>query len=206
MSEKNVLSIEYREKKGSGMSRSLRRNGKVPAVVYGHGMQTRTLTLDKVEWDIVSRLDANLVELKDPDGKVINALIKDVQYDYLKDQTVHVDFQEVNMNEEITATIPIHTHGTAVGTSQGGLLEIVTHEIEVKCLPGNLPESLELDVTELKLDNAIHVRELNLPEGVSTSDDPEKIIVHVVSPQVEEESAEGAEEGAKSNDSKSEEG
>ena len=195
--KKHVLNVMDREVSGSASSRKIRREGNVPAIIYGHGAKPQSLLLDGKEWAILARQDIQIVELKCADGKPLNALIKDVQYDYLKGTTVHVDFLEVKMDEIITASVPIHTQGIPVGASQGGVLEQLMHEIEVSCTPLTLPESIEVDVTGVELDAAIHVGDLLFPEGVTPIPDADQNVLHVMLPRIEEEpEEEEGEEGA----------
>ena len=193
--EKHVLNVMEREASGSAASRKNRREGKVPAIIYGHGAKPKNLLLDGREWDIISRQEVQIVELKPQSGKALNALIKDVQYDYLSGTTTHIDFLEVKMDEVIHAFVPIHTHGTPVGLSQGGVLDHLMHEIEVSCTPMTLPDSIEVDVHGLELDAAVHVRDLVLPEGVKPLLDPDQTVMHVILPRIQEE-AESVAEGA----------
>lgn len=192
--EKHVLNVMEREASGSAASRKSRREGQVPAIIYGHGAKPKSLLLDGKEWDIVSRHEVQIVELKRPSGKPLNALIKDVQYDYLSGTTTHVDFLEVKMDEVIHASIPIHTHGTPIGLSQGGVLDHLMHEIEVSCTPLTLPESIDVDISGLELDEAIHVGDLVLPEGVTALIEADHTVLHVILPRIQEEEEEG--EGA----------
>lgn len=202
---KHVLNVIDRETSGSAASRKIRREGNVPAVIYRSGVESKSLLLNGKEWDTISKQDVQIVELKRANGKPLNALIKDVQYDYFKGTTVHVDFLEVKMDEAITASIPIHIHGTPVGIAQGGVLEQFMHEIEVSCTPLTIPESIEVNVTEVELDEVISVGDLVLPEGVTPILDAKQNVLHVIAQRMEEEAeseekAEG-EEGAEASKS-----
>lgn len=184
---KNVLNVIDRTDFGSSASRRSRREGKVPAVIYGHGADPKHFMLDVKEWSVIARQDIQIVDLKIDKGATLTALIKDVQYDYLNNEYTHIDFLEVKMDEEITASVPIHTHGTAVGLSQGGVLDQPMHEIEVRCTPQTLPEAIEVDVAELEVDDSIIVKDLVFPEGVTPIPDPEQSVCHVMLPRIEEE-------------------
>ena len=185
--EKHVLNVMDRSAFGSAASRKARREGKVPAVIYGHGAEPQRFLMDAKEWTIISKQDIQIVELKRESGQPLNALIKDVQYDYLKGSTTHVDFLEVKMDEVITAFVPIHTHGIPVGLSQGGVLDQPMHEIEVSCTPLTLPEAIEVEVAELELDSAVHVSDLVFSEGVTPIPDAEQVVCQVMLPRVQEE-------------------
>ena len=123
----------------------------------------------------------------------IPALVKEIQFNYLKNYVLHVDFQEVDMNEEITDFVPIHAHGESVGAAHGGILEQELHELEVTCRPDHLPEAIRVDVSALAIGDSLHVKDLVLPEGVRVDIDPETTVFHVVRPK-EEEVAEPAAE------------
>jgi large subunit ribosomal protein L25 len=168
----------------------------VPAIIYSKGAEGKKFSLDATEWRTMTRQgDVNLVDLKSQDGATTKALVKDVQEDFLKNEIVHIDFMEVRMDEEITASVSIHAlPGTPVGVSQGGILEQPMHEITVSCLPANLPEEgIEVDISELEIDCSLHIKELTMPEGVTAVDDPDSIVFHVMHQKAEEEEAEEAE-------------
>lgn len=197
--EKHALKVVDREILGTSASRKARREGKVPAVVYGHGADPKSFLIEVKEWDVIAKQDVQIVQLIPEKGSEINVLIKDVQYDYLKGATEHIDFLEVKMDEVITASIPIHTIGTPIGITQGGMLESMLHEIEVSCTPLTLPDSIEVDITDLELNQEINIGDLVLPEGVTAIGDLDQTVLHVIIPKViEEEEEEGAEatEGA----------
>ncbi len=201
MSKKSVvLSVEEKIGTGTGFARRLRRQGKIPAIVYSKGKETKEFTVNGLEWETACRKgEIHLVELKKKEGETINALIREIQHDALKGMTLHIDFQEVRMDEVIQTRVTVHGKGTAVGISQGGVLEQVMHEIEVSCLPKDIPESIEVDVSSLELDKAIQIKDLVLPEGVKPVDPPNQTVFHVIQLRVEAEStatAEGAEGAA----------
>lgn len=194
--EKNLIVVKNRDGKGKGPAKKMRREGMVPGIVYTRGNESQAVALDSTEWGKLAKHDVNLVTLKKENGDVTKALVKEVQMDYLKNIALHIDFQEIRMDEVITAKVAVHA-GVGqhpVGVSQGGVLSQPLHEIEVKCLPGDLPESIEVDISELEIDGAIHVSGLVLPKGVTTTEDPEAVVFMVTQQQQEEEAvAEGAE-------------
>jgi len=193
------LAVESRSDLGTAASRRARKAGKIPAVMYSRGAETAPLFVSTKEWDALSRHDFNLLTLLNGKKKTA-AVVKEVQHNYLKAYVVHIDFQEVKMDEKITASIPVRPgYGEAVGVSQGGNFEQAIHEIEVNCLPGDLPEYFEADITALEIGDALHVGEIALPENVELITDSKLVIFHVAKPvaeevvEVEEEGAEGAE-------------
>ena len=185
--ERKVLNFKVRGDSGKGPSRRARRQGSVPAVVYGHGTAPKHVLLDSKEWGVIAGKDIQLVDLKSDNNDLLTVLIKDIQFDYLCGMTKHVDFLEVKMDEIITAYVTVHTHGVPAGQSQGGILDVQLHEIEVECTPATLPDSIDIDVSGLNLDDALLVKDLVLPEGVKAVMDPEHTVVHVILPRIEKE-------------------
>ncbi len=193
--EKHLIPVVVRETVGTAASRRARRQGMVPAVVYGHGAEPKSFLITVKDWDHIAKQDVQIVQLKPNKGAELNVLIKDVQYDYLKSMTEHIDFLEVKMDEIITASIPIHTVGTPIGITQGGTLEHMLHEIEVECTPITLPEFIEVNIDAIELNGEINIEDLKLPEGVTATGDPKQTVLHVILPRVAEEEEEDAAEG-----------
>ena len=115
------------------------------------------------------------------------ALVKEVQFNHLKNYVQHIDFLEVDLNADVTALVPVHAHGDCLGVSRGGILEFELHEIEVVCHPDHLPEFIAAEVTSLDVGDSLHVKDLAMPEGVRTDLDPEAVVAHVVRPKEEAE-------------------
>jgi len=182
---KHVLHITGREKSGKGESRRLRHAGNIPAIIYCKGKPGRQITLKSGEWRSLMNHDVQLVHLVENDQDKYLALIKEVQENFLSRTMVHVDFLEVDPNEKIKAPVKVHAHGTAIGESFGGLLEQLLHEIEVEALPANLPENLSIDVSNLNVGDALLVKDIQLPEGVTVAHDLEAIVCNVVLPAAE---------------------
>jgi large subunit ribosomal protein L25 len=189
--EKHLIQVVNREELGSAASRRARREGMVPAVVYGHGAEPKSFLITVKDWDIIAKQDVQIVQLKPNKGSEINVLIKDVQYDYLKNRTDHIDFLEVKMDEAITASIPVHTIGTPAGITQGGTLEHILHEVEVNCTPLTLPEYIEVNIENVELNGEIKTGDLPLPEGVTIAGDTTQTVLHVIHSHVSEEGEEG---------------
>lgn len=171
MAQKFQLKTEMREGVGSAVSKKLRRRGLAPGVIYGGDQRSYPVQME--EKDIAELLkkastENVLVDLEvkgaDQPNKLV--LIQDVQRHTLNGSIMHVDFQAVRDDHEIKATIPIHLHGEPAGVKQGGLLEHQLHEIEIICLPKHLPESLTFEVSQLELGEALHVGDVEYPEGV----------------------------------------
>ena len=201
MAEKFDLIADYREDAGKGASRRLRHQGKVPAIIYGAGRPPRSLSFDhnKVMHQLASEsFYSSVLNIKVGD-KSQAAILKDVQRHPSKQQVLHLDFQRIVEDEVIRMNVPIHFIGgeVAIGVKEGGgLVDQAMWELSVVCLPTKIPEKIEADVTELNIGDAIHVKDIVLPEGVITKHDPEAILVSVVPPMKDVEvPEEGEEEG-----------
>ncbi|OGV53456.1 MAG: hypothetical protein A2X45_24285 [Lentisphaerae bacterium GWF2_50_93] len=195
MSKKNnVLSVVERTDFGSGSSRKSRKEGKIPGILYGHGKKATPYLLVENEWKkIIQHGNVHLVELKSEKGDAVNALVKDIQFDYLNGKTLHIDFLEVKMDELITTSVDVIGHGTPVGIVQGGVLEQLIHKLEIRCLPKDIPESIDVEITGIELDKGIAIKELTLPQGVTAVPAPDSIVFHVIRLRIEEEAATTAE-------------
>jgi large subunit ribosomal protein L25 len=194
MADSVALVGEPREGRGKQAARRLRRTGKVPAVLYGHKEETLSIALPLEDVEKAIRRGVRVVDLK-AGGKEEKALIRDVQWDHLGKELLHVDFTRVAADERIVVTVPIQLRGTAPGVTAGGVLDQPLHALSVECLAISIPESIRVNIGELQIDGAIHVRELVLPPGVTTTSDPEAIVVQV-KPPVAEPEAPAAPEGA----------
>jgi len=187
------LVAEFRETQGKGASRRLRHDGKVPAILYGGHADARTLTLNHQKLLIMldnERFYSTILSLKVGD-QAQAAICKDVQRHPFKNRIVHIDFQRVEENEKIRISIPLHFTGAAVSPgvkSQGGLVSHMRTETEVTCLPKDLPEFIEVDISGLSLNESIHLSQLKVPDGVTlvelAKDDVAVVAIH--SPRAEE--------------------
>ena len=191
MSE-NVLAVELRDGTGKSVTRKLRRAGRVPAVVYGHGKASVSLTFDPKSLEsILKTSDAGVNTLIGLEGDSVIAgktvLVKELQRDPIHGSLVHADLFEVDPEEKIAVSVPVHVVGMAEGITMGGILDHALREIELECLPSAIPDAIELDVTSLKLGESIHVRDLTVAEGVSVRTHDELPVVSVILPTVVEE-------------------
>jgi large subunit ribosomal protein L25 len=185
MAETMVLEAQPRTKHGSHHAEKLRKAGKVPAVLYGHKEVTVSLALSRDDLTKAIRKGARVLDLK-TDGGTQKALISEVQWDHLGVDLVHVDFKRVDINERIHVSVPIELRGIAPGVTGGGVLDQPLHTLHVECLAISIPQSIRVNIAELQIGSAIHVREVHLPEGVTALDDPDALVVTVKQPQVEE--------------------
>jgi len=192
------LTAATRTKSGKGAARSLRRDGRVPGVIYGHARAPQSLTLDAREFGrLLDHISAEntVIELT-LDDKVSRTLIREIQRHPIRRSVIHVDFQELVAGEKVTVRIPIVLTGTSVGVRQsGGILNQVTTELECRVDPANIPNRIEFDVTELNIGRTIHVSELKVPEGIEVLNDAGDTICVVAAPKEEkvEVPAEGVE-------------
>src|ERR1700684_290119 len=187
------LVAEFRETQGKGASRRLRHEGKVPAILYGGHADARTLTLSHQKLLIMldnERFYSTILSLKVGD-QTQAAILKDVQRHPFKNAVMHIDFQRVEENEKIRISIPLHFKGAAVSPgvkSQGGLVSHMRTETEVSCLPKDLPEFIEVDISGLSLNESIHLSQLKVPQGVVlvelAKEDAAVVAIH--SPRAEE--------------------
>lgn len=192
-----TLSAQVRSDFGSAASRRIRRDGRVPAIVYGGSGDNVAVSLDPKEIIRVLRSEAGrntIVSLEVPGAETRNVILRDWQVDPVRETILHADFQRIAMDQLLTLTVPIAIHGEAEGVkTDGGLLEVVLRELEVECLPADIPERIDCDVTNLKMNEALRVRDLPPLERVEILADADRVIVHVVS--VKEEAAPAEAEG-----------
>lgn len=181
------LNVKRREKLGGGNNRRLRKAGSVPAVLYGHGEACIPLTVESTAIMNVIRHGHKLVRLQ---GDVSEgAFIKAVQWDVYGKGVIHIDLLRVSDTEKVRTTVTVELKGTAVGLSEGGIIEFVLHELEIECPAAAVPEKLIVNINDLHLGGAIHAKEVSLPEGAEVIDDPDLVVVHCISPHVVEETA-----------------
>jgi large subunit ribosomal protein L25 len=199
------LTAEFRETQGKGASRRLRHEGKVPAILYGGHSDARALTLSHQKLAVMlenERFYSTILSLKVGD-QAQAAILKDVQRHPFKNAILHIDFQRVEENEKIRISIPLHFKGAAASPgvkTQGGIVSHMRNEVEVSCLPKDLPEFVEVDISGLSLNESIHLSQLKIPEGVQLLDlaKEDSAVVAIHSPRAEEPepTAAAAAEGA----------
>ena len=176
-----VLKAEIRQGLGSKDAAKLRKKGQVPAVVYGHKKEPVSIALDAKSFTEGLHRGRRLVEVE-IDKKNETMLVKDVQYDYLGTEVIHVDLMRVDVTEMVRVTIPIELKGTAKGAQEGGMVEVHTGNIEVECRVTQIPDRITVSVKEMVLGDAIHAKDLKLPEGVKLISSPELLLAtcHIV--------------------------
>lgn len=183
-----VLKAEYRNIKGKQV-KALRRAGKLPAVMYGKQIEPVSIMLDFRQANLVlDKISQSTLIILDLDGKQHYVLVRDKQRDVLRGNLTHVDFQVVSLTERVRANVAIHLEGESPAVEElGGILVQNLEEVDIEALPRDLPERVDVDVSVLKeIGDAIHVRDLALPEGMIVYTDPDEIVAVVTSPEAEE--------------------
>ncbi|MBC7320127.1 50S ribosomal protein L25/general stress protein Ctc [bacterium] len=196
--EQIELNAFVRDVKGKKVKR-LRAQGFIPSILYGKHLE-EPICLMIPEKDLLKVLTSTeggrgilfTLNIQNGESRKEYAILQDIQFHPTKLNVLHVDWHGISLEEEIEATVPIVLKGEAVGTKVGGILEIVLEEIDVRCLPINLPPHIEVDISNLNIGDSIHVRDLMVPEGVTVVTPPEEVIVTVVAPEAEEAPAEEA--------------
>jgi large subunit ribosomal protein L25 len=188
MAESVTMVAQMRKTRGTRSARRMRKEDLVPAVVYGHKEATLSLTLPREELEKAIRRGVRVLDLQ-AGGKTDKCLIREVQWDHLGQELLHVDFTRVAADERIVISVPLEIRGTAPGIAAGGVLDQPIHTLSVECLAISVPDSIRVNVHELQLGAAIHVRDLVLPADVKAMGDPDAIVVHVTQKQVEPEAA-----------------
>lgn len=174
--------------KGTGTRavRKLRAKGRVPAILYGHKQANLPITLAHEDvWTLIKK--GHHVAQLQVGGEAEMALIRAVQWDHLGRDILHLDFYRVSADERVTTEVGLALHGTAIGLSEGGVLEQPVHHVPVTCAVTSIPDSIRVDVSGLRLNQAVHLRDLVLPPGVTVEGDPDAVLVHVVLKKVEAE-------------------
>ncbi len=203
------LAVDSRSAEGSRAARRLRREGRVPGVVYGGGQDPLGFDADARDLRIALAGSGAVMDLSVDGGKATPVVLKEAQRDPVRGETVHVDLLRVRLDEEIGAVVPLELLGAddAPGVKEGGVLEQITRELNVQALPTAIPESISHEVGEMQIGDTIMLAAIAAPEGVTLLDDPEETVVATLSPpklqaEVEEEIeaetelvGEGAEEG-----------
>ena len=195
-----TLEVSRRDGKGKGVARKLRAAGRIPAVVYGGHRDPVAIEVDrKSVSELVQKSEHGvrsifLLKMAGTDQQR-HAMIKDIQIDPVSRKMTHIDFVRIIMDEVVRVNVPVHLNGTAKGVKEGGLLDFQVRELHVECLPNAIPDTIEVDVSELGHHDYLRVGDLQVPEGVKVLDDPDRVVVGVTHAKAEV-SAEAAEAAA----------
>jgi large subunit ribosomal protein L25 len=192
-----VLKAQPRDATGKNVNRKMRATGRVPAVVYGHGEDTRMLSVDAHELDLLFKrvhwentiIDIEVEGVKAP----VRTLVREVQRHAHRPFIFHVDFQQIHAGETLHVEVPIHIVGTAPGVKNGGVLMQVITDLQIRCTPDNIPEYIEVDISGLGINDAIHLSDLKLPAGVIAEVDANATICSVTPPSTGAPTAAAAE-------------
>jgi len=200
--ESNVMIQLYRRnagEKGKGGSRRLRKSGWIPGVLYSkdsRGGVAELVKLQAKEFEKIlsTRHASHHLLFLSLEGRETRGIIKEMQRNPIKNEIWHVDFYEVKADQKISLSVPVTVKGEAKGVKEGGILEVMATELEIECLPEAIPEAIVVDVSNLEIGDAIHVRELEVPQGVVVTESPDEVVVVVTPPEVAEEVTGGEEE------------
>lgn len=182
--QQTQMKIETRSSTGKGISRKLRAAGRIPGIVYGRDMEPVPVSVEPKALSAAIAGEGginNLITLQgggDLDKVVV--IVADLQRDPIKRTPEHVDLHRVNMNEKVRINVPVTLLGTAAGVKEGGLLDFAHHSLHIECLPGQIPEHVEVNIEDLKIGHAIHVDEITFPQGVKCLDNPKTQVVGVL--------------------------
>jgi large subunit ribosomal protein L25 len=194
MEKELILKAEVREQTGSKCAGKLRKSGRIPAVVYGHKQEPVAISIDMHSFVEALHHGRRLMDVQIDKHKQ-KILVKDLQYDHLGKDIIHVDMMRVDVTETVKVAVPIELKGTAKGTHDGGVVEKHMDHLEVECRATDIPETIVVSVKELGVDDVLYARDIGLPEGVKLASSPEALLVTchvVVAPKTTEEIEEQA--------------
>jgi large subunit ribosomal protein L25 len=185
------LNVVTREGTGKGVARRTRAEGRIPGIVYGKGMEPLAVSVDRREFVTALQTDAGLNTLLNLtlDGDTVPTLAREIQRDPVRGTLLHVDFVKVDLKQEVEVTVPVHVIGESPGVSEGGVLEQPMHEVTVRCLPQEVPESIEADISSLNIGDSLRVGDLSEAKSFHILNDPEVAVVSIMAPISEEELA-----------------
>ena len=189
--ERIELTAQVRDKTGKGVARGLRRSAMIPAVLYGHGKSVPIALGSKEIMKVLNTEGGEhaLINLKLEGAKEATdrlAMIKDYQTDPITDSPIHLDLLEVAMDEKVRVAVSVHLVGTSIGIKEGGIVQHGQREIEIECLPNDIPDYLEVDITNLKVNESLHIRDMQIPAGIKTLSDAEATVVTIQPPVSQE--------------------
>lgn len=185
-----TIKAERREIFGKNASRRLRKDGMIPAIIYGAHDVNVPLTLSKKDIFLILRSETgeNTVFQVSFDSEKRNAMIKELQRHPVTDEILHADFIQIAMDKTVRVSVPVVTVGDAVGVkTEGGFVDFITREVEIECLPKNIPEHIEVDISDLHLRQSLKVEDITFPEEIKLISDPDTILVLIEVPSKEEE-------------------
>ena len=193
------LTAQHRDATGKGAARSIRREGRIPGILYGSGIDNIKLSVDTSELERMfnsPQYSRGLINLRIKGDKPYNktVMVKELQTDPIKDHVLHLDLVEIRMDQKISTMVFVNTVGDPKGVEDGGILQIIRRELEVYCLPANIPEQIDIDVSGMEIGDSIHVSEIQVEGDVEIPYDADFTVVTLVSPKMEAEEEPGEEE------------
>jgi large subunit ribosomal protein L25 len=200
--ERVSLVVQHRDETGSRAARRLRHQGLIPGIMYGHGDAAHNITVDPHALRAALTTDAGthaVLDVAFEGTKTVHkAIVKDMVLDPVKSTVVHLDLQEIRLDETIETTVAVRFEGEAKGVKNGGMLDESTREVNVKGVVTDIPEHIVIDISDLDYGDNVKVSDLIAPEGIEILDDPELVLASILAPRGEAEAEEGAEEAAPS--------
>lgn len=185
MAETVILEAQARDPKknqgtGSRVARKLRAQGRIPGIVYGHKQTPQPVSVARDDVWMLLKKATHLATLK-IGGATETVLVRELQWDHLGKEIIHLDFSRVSADESIDTVVRLTTHGQPAGVAAGGVLEILIHDLKITCRANAIPDEIKIEIGEVGLDEGIHVRDLQLPDGVTARTDADKLVLHVTS-------------------------
>lgn len=188
MATRATLKAQPRREQGKSATRKMRAAGRIPAVVYGHGDETRMLSVDAHELELLFKrvhYENTIIEVDiEGEGGPVKTLVREVQAHPVRMEVLHVDFQQVHAGEAITVGVPVRLLGTAQGVRAGGVLMHTITDLSVRCMPDAIPEFIDVDIEALQIGESVHVRDVKLPQGVEAQIDGDLSICSIAPPTV----------------------
>ena len=209
--EQIELKANVRKTTGNGPARVLRREGRIPAVLYGPETEPILLSVNTGDFEEILKrgnVGQGLLNLIIQNGKAVSksVIIKELQTHPVSRDFLHIDFYEIDMKRKIKVNVPVVTKGKSKGVELGGVIQIIRHELEVLCFPGEIPEEIEIDITDLDMGDSIHVEEVHLEGDMEIQAEVNYTVLTVLSPKVEEEVVEEEEEELEEGEEAADEG
>lgn len=180
------LKAELREEKGKSVAKKIRKNGEIPCVIYGHGEPAIPSSVKQNDFEDVLKRNPHgvgVVNIEIKGKEMFWCLIKSIQKDPISDEVLHIDFQHLHKGEKISLDVPVEPVGTPIGEKEGGVLEQTTHEVRVSVLPSNIMSVFTVDVSNLEIGDAIHLRDIDIGDA-ELEDNPERTVFNVIVPKV----------------------
>lgn len=187
MTTRVTVQAKPRTDTGKGAARALRRQGYIPGVIYGHGEETRSCKVERKQIEKLltsSAYESTIIDLKLEDGGTSSVLIREVQVHPYRSEVLHIDFLAVRKGEKVKLEVPVRLVGVSPGVKEGGIMEHLRHDVEIRCIPSKIPEALDLEISEMDIGDSVTVADLVVPEDIEVLTDAAATIASVVPPAV----------------------